>query len=176
LRNVVDLDTTDKIVLQNDHLVNQKMVCLYIFPAELKKDILAVFPKAKISHQNSNLRSLAWPEEHKFVYASIKGDHTNLTAFDHEKILLSNNYQTENREELLYYLLLLYDQLRLDVLQTPTFLSGDIEKKDQTFGLLSDYIKNISILEIPNEKLDPTLIQAETQKYFDLYLSSQCAL
>lgn len=58
-----------------------------------------------------------------------------------------NSFQYKNKEDLLYYILLVYKMLELDTNSYPLILSGMIEKESEIYHLLYQYIRNVYIEE-----------------------------
>lgn len=58
-----------------------------------------------------------------------------------------NSFHYKNKEDLLYYILLVYKMLNLDTNSYPLILSGMIEKESEIFHLLYQYIRNVYIEE-----------------------------
>ncbi|HUH75328.1 MAG TPA: DUF3822 family protein [Chitinophagales bacterium] len=58
-----------------------------------------------------------------------------------------NSFHYKNKEDLLYYILLVYKMLNLKTDSYPLILSGMIEKESEIFHLLYQYIRNVYIEE-----------------------------
>lgn len=69
-----------------------------------------------------------------------------------------NSFHYKNKEDLLYYIMLVYKMLDLKTDSYPLILSGMIEKESEFFKLLYQYIRNIYI-----EECDVPIIDLSTE-------------
>jgi len=63
------------------------------------------------------------------------------------KLQLFNNFEFHSKEDFIYYVLFVFEQLQLDVESTPVILSGLIDKDDELFNILYTYVRHVSIVE-----------------------------
>lgn len=91
------------------------------------------------------------------VYAYIQKDHFELIVAQEGKLLLFNSYLYNTAQDFIYYLLFVYEQLKLDPESTPLKLMSRIEKEDTLFEQAYTYIRYIEILE-ENTAIAPTLL------------------
>lgn len=75
----------------------------------------------------------------------------HLAVFDHAEIALVNSFNYSSAEDFLYFALLAYEQLDLDVNEHPLILSGEISRAGQLFPLLYRYIREIRFMNWPSD-------------------------
>ena len=103
------------------------------------------------------------------IYISFEIIH--ICIFSKGKLILTNSYDYKNNEDILYYILFAFEQLKLDPNQIKTRLYGDISKNNQKFKLLYKYIRDIDIEKFGNNyKVNDKFL--ESTKYFDVNLLS----
>ena len=63
-----------------------------------------------------------------------------------KKLLLFNVFEYHSKEDFIYYVLFVFEQLNLDVETTPIKLSGQIEKDDDIYSILYTYVRHIGFI------------------------------
>jgi hypothetical protein len=84
--------------------------------------------------------------------------------------LLSNNsFEFTTKEDLLYFTLFAFEQLKIETEKVEVQLYGDITKGDEYFNLLYEYIRNLSLGGTPNKINIPADFEGfEAHKHFGL--------
>ncbi|MBK7958457.1 MAG: DUF3822 family protein [Bacteroidetes bacterium] len=67
-----------------------------------------------------------------------------IIAYDGGKLIFYNQYFTRNEEDMLYYILAVYEQLQLNTEHHELVLSGWIDTRSDMYKLMFKYIRNIS--------------------------------
>jgi len=83
-----------------------------------------------------------------FVQVNIRS--IEFVAVQNGELMFFNNFETHSREDILYYILFSLEQLELDPHQANIKLSGYIRKNENLIRLLSDYIKEVKIVDNKN--------------------------
>ena len=108
-------------------------------------------------------------DEIAHVYISFEIIH--ICIFSKGKLILTNSYDYKNNEDILYYILFAFEQLKLDPSEIKTRLYGDIAKNNHKFKLLYKYIRDIDIEKLENNyKVNDQFF--ESTNYFDVNLLS----
>jgi len=81
------------------------------------------------------------------VYAYVQKDHFELIVTHSGKLILFNSFLYHTAQDFIYYLLFVYEQLKLDPETTPLKLLSRIEKEDSLFEQAYTYIRQVEILE-----------------------------
>ncbi len=94
---------------------------------------------------------IAWQEQavqHQkpTVFINVIGDEFQIAAYNRDKLLLFNTFQYKSAKDFMYYALLVFDQLNLEVEQTMLLLSGEIMQHSEIYKLLYRYIREIRFL------------------------------
>jgi len=106
----------------------------------------------KVSLPNSNLIPLdaAWLEvlsmTHKNIdqvnfHFNISDGFISVAVFKEGGLKFYNTFETATPEEVLYFVMFVSEQLRVNPLTDPYYYSGFILRTDETYNLLSKYIK-----------------------------------
>lgn len=101
------------------------------------------------------------------VYLNVYPTHFDLCVFEEGDLKLSNSFDYFSPEDFVYYVLFVFEQLKLDPESVAVFLCGEIDKESKTFDLLFSYVRNVSFLKkdqglsLKNTKLE----NAELHQY-----------
>ena len=87
----------------------------------------------------------------KHVRIHVHMDRLHLAVLDQSEIILVNSFDYSTAEDFLYFALLAYEQLDIDVNEHPLILSGEISRAGQLFPLLYRYIREIRFMNWPND-------------------------
>ena len=82
---------------------------------------------------------------HPVCYLYICEGQMDVTIIHQKKLLLYNNFDFITKEDFVYYLLFIFEQLKLDTESVLVKLFGNIEEDDDIYELCSRYIAHISI-------------------------------
>ncbi len=70
-------------------------------------------------------------------------DSVDLLCFSRDELILANNFPCTDPEDMIYFILYTWKQLKLDQLKDMAILTGNPEQKKVLMDILKDYIKNI---------------------------------
>ena len=104
------------------------------------------FPDARMQHLALPLlryfRSLAGIENH-IVFVNLRHQHAQVIVLERKNLLLYNTFSFTTAADLLYFILLAYDQFRLDPKEIPLTLSGNILKDSEVYRMLYRFVREI---------------------------------
>lgn len=111
-----------------------------------------MFPEIKLTHQAMPLlryfRKLASLEEH-IVFLNLRNQIAQIVVLERQNLLLYNTFHFTTPADLLYYVLLAYDQFRLNPKEIPVTLSGNILKESELYQVLYRFIREIRFATPP---------------------------
>tara|TARA_B100000497_G_C7653860_1_gene393495 strand:- start:568 stop:1407 length:840 start_codon:yes stop_codon:yes gene_type:complete len=92
-----------------------------------------------------------------------------------DQLILQNYFEVNSNTDILYFTLFCFEQLKMDPNKNELYLIGNIEKGDETYSLLYDYIRNISFGKISkNLSFSKELNQITKHQYFTLFSQILC--
>lgn len=177
-KKMLELNSETHEIINTDALKEIDVHLVYSISKELDNIATTYFPKAKQKAQQSILIDKFSKEYNTepTAYLYLSENTLNLTAFKNEKLIFNNSFNFETKEDILYFVLFAFEQLKLDTNNVNTLLYGDITKDDDNFKLLYEYIRNIELGERPNQlKFPNEFNKLENQKYFGLFSQILCA-
>lgn len=134
-----------------DELTTKQITNVYIPYVQINNLLLDKL--GAFTYQNINtalvdrVLDLTIPTSEIEVYAYIQKDHFELIVAQEGKLLLFNSYLYNTAQDFIYYLLFVYEQLKLDPEITPLKLMSRIEKQDPLFEQAYTYIRYLEILK-----------------------------
>ncbi|MGG5507556.1 MULTISPECIES: DUF3822 family protein [unclassified Myroides] len=130
------------------------------------------------TYQNINtalverILTLSTDESEIEVYAYVQKDHFELVVTQKGELLLFNSFLYTTAQDFIYYLLFVYEQLKLDPEHIRLKLISRIEKEDPLFEQAYTYIRHVDILE-EQAAIAPSLLlhyQVPKQHYILFHL------
>ena len=92
-----------------------------------------------------------------------------------DQLILQNYFEVNSPTDILYFTLFCFEQLKMDPNKNELYLIGNIEKGDETYSLLYDYIRNINFAKISgNLSFSKELHQIIKHQYFTLFSQILC--
>ena len=161
---IFDLILTDKLNSLDAYLA-------YSIPTEINEIVSTFFPNANKKAQQSVLIDSFIKEENSETnaYLNLTNNIVDITIFKRGKLLFNNSFEFTTKEDLLYFTLFAFEQLKIETEKVEVQLYGDITKGDEYFNLLYEYIRNISLGKAPNKINIPADFKGfEAHKHFSL--------
>jgi len=163
-----------------DSLTNTEAVNIYYMPNMVVEKVKDFWPNVKILHFSTalietisiNSRNKA---DLKTLFVNLRNDSFDIVHFKDNKLNYHNTFEFITKEDFIYFLLITIDQLGLNPEDTNVILSGNIEKTDDRYRMIHQYIKNYSFIN-RNENFLYSYILDEVKfhKYFTLFNALQC--
>jgi len=138
-------------ILAYDEVENHELVNVYVPYVNINNYIYDLFGEFDFMHNGTVLlQSLLNNQTQNqeitcFVHANK--EQLDITVLNQRKLLLYNSFKYQTKEDFVYYLLFVIEQLELDPKNVTVKLFGSIEEDDEIFQLCYNYIQNISIFE-----------------------------
>lgn len=137
------------------------------------------FPGARLFHLHSALywgyRKFAGQQGGMQIFLHVRQGYCSLLLFEGPNLLIANRYDFQAGKDLLYFVLLIFDQFKLSQENTPVFLSGKLLDQSEIYQLLIRYIRKVQFLQPPAFfQFGPKLNQKKHYLYFDLFCGLLC--
>jgi len=119
---------------------------IFIIPAEISGIIHRSFGNVNYFNQATPLAEAGMVKHggkssHRVAVANIYGNFMDIAVIQGEKLLLCNTFPWKSDEDLVYFILYVYEQLKLDGEDTPLFISGEMKKNSGIYDILRSYIR-----------------------------------
>ena len=145
LKNILELNTDVYDIIKSDQLSNIDAHLVYTIPSVIHDIILTFFPNAKQQAQQTILieQFSKRDNDNDNAYLHISDNILNISIFSNRKFLFNNSFNFKSKEDILYFTLFAFEQLKLDTETVNVNLYGEITKNDKIYQLLYEYIRNI---------------------------------
>ena len=146
---------------------------------ELHHEIFHLFENPILIHLSSSLLEAAHLQlkgkKEREIFLNIRKSNIDIIVLEGKKLLLMNSYQTQTADEVLYFSLLVCDQLELDPETITIQIAGDIEKESAKYKMLYQYFRNLQFATRPgNIKYSYRLDKLPSYQYFSLFSLALC--
>lgn len=89
------------------------------------------------------------PSEKK-MFVNVAENNLDIVVLQHEKLLFSNSFLFDTKEDFIYYVLFVAEQLQLDNENFNLYFLGEITLDSDLYKIAYKYIKNVYFLESSN--------------------------
>lgn len=146
-------------VLDNDHVVTDSIVegdskNVYIPLQGINEFFFHKYDKVSFTHSSSILVSslLRYYKLHagKHFFVNVCKNNVDIVFINNNHLELFNSFLFYTKEDFLYYVLFVMEQLRLNPDDQKVTLLGAIEKNDELYEILYTYVRYVHFLEVEN--------------------------
>jgi hypothetical protein len=111
----------------------------------------------------------------KTIYLNVREESFDIVYFKDSKLFFYNHFRFKSKEDFIYFLLIVMEQLKLSPEETKVELTGKIVEGSEIFVILNEYIRNSSFID-KNESFQysPVLTDQICQRNFVLLNVLQC--
>ena len=143
-----NIKVLDNDFIAYDELEQHDMVVVYIPYANINNFFFETFGSFTYKHASTILISSLLAQEKNSedlrVYANMQDKFFDLVVIHKGRLLLSNTYVHTSKEDFLYYLLFVAEQLKLNPEEFKLVFLGKIEQNSPYFDIAHNYVRNIS--------------------------------
>ncbi len=131
------------------------------------------FPEKKIQHGGSALlrhwHKLARRSDFE-VFVNVKNQQGQVAVFDRKNLQFFNSFTFTKAADFLYFVLLAFEQFRLNPTEIPLTISGELLEDSEIFRLLYRYIRHLRFVPPTQNYQLPGAMEALPGHFnFDLY-------
>ncbi len=152
---------------------------VFAIPSVIGSLISNQFDHATIAHQAT---SFLWQVNQNaetikgyHVRVGLNSDFFDIAVLNHNGLLLYNTFQYGNETDLLYFVLYIYKQMKIDLSNAPLIISGEHAAKMILFDTLKKYIPELIYADKPGTfALTPGLFTIPVYKFLNLLNLHNC--
>jgi len=82
-----------------------------------------------------------------YFYVNVSKKSIDIVVIEHQKLSFYNSFEYYSKEDFIYYILFVLEQLKIDPDKTPIHLLGEINKDSQLYQIAYTYIRTIHFVE-----------------------------
>ncbi len=135
----------ENILIKTDNLPPLDAVNVFAIYAPLYYSLVDNFPNFKLKHSLSVMLHHALLVQQqikgKSVFIHIAKQQFFALAFADKQLLFSNTFNFKTKEDFIYFIVLIYQQLEFDLDRIPLYFSGNINRSSSLYHIAYQYIK-----------------------------------
>lgn len=143
--------TFDNDYIVYDEIENHDLVNVYIPFVNVNNYFIDRFGSFEYKHFStvliSNLLDTYKFSEHPHIFVHVEKSRIYLVAISGNKLLLYNSFPYRTREDFVYYILFVAEQLGMDPESFELVLSGLIDKQSELYTMARSYVRKIGLIE-----------------------------
>lgn len=149
-----ELSSNENVKVSNDELKGLSAHVVYQLDDDMSKVLKRKFPTARIYSSMTpflmgSSKLLPQEQEHA-IFAHFYNDLLHLAVFEKGNLTFCNAFSYTSASDVLYYILLAYEQFKLDPQKVQLFLSGKVVKDSEIYKMLYRYIAEIDFVPKPD--------------------------
>ena len=86
----------------------------------------------------------------KTMFVNVNHSNFDIIVLEDKKLILSNSFSFESKEDFIYYILFTAEQLNLDTEKFKLYFLGDIEMESEIYKITYQYIRNVFFINNKN--------------------------
>lgn len=147
----------EDFIVKTDELSLFEMKNVYAVYAPLFFNLSDQFVNFEIKHASSvfiqQTAVLQKTQKKASVYVDVGKFSMQIIAFEDDKLLFSNTFAFKEKEDFIYFILLVYNQLNFKPEAIPLFFSGNIDRSSALYAIAYQYIGFLSFIKIQKNRL-----------------------
>jgi hypothetical protein len=165
-------ETTDKILSHS--IRNQGITVIHTLPENVYDFFHRSFSGMKIVHHTAPLITY-FQKKNRTVDGNrlivlLQGSGMDILCFSRETLLLANYFHWKEIQDVVYYILFTWKQLKFDQLHDFAYVAGADESKQTLIGILTEYFQQVLPVDIASEahfeQTDPQVVPYELLSLF----------
>ena len=138
-------------IAANDQLLNHEINNVYIPNTEINNFIFEKFKTFDFFHYSSLIiEKISNELAEKFsekVFVNINDGFIDVLFFKDKKLMFYNSYDYNSDEDILFYLLFCFSELKLNPDEIHTVFSGSIDLDSKLYELIYTYVRNVELID-----------------------------
>lgn len=104
------------------------------------------------------------------IFVHFRFQSMQIAVFERRNLLFFNSFSFQHANDALYFVLLAYEQFKLNPLELPLILSGNLLEDSEIFRLLRRYVRNIRFAPLPSSvQLPQSAVDLPSHYWFDVF-------
>ncbi|MEI6817146.1 MAG: DUF3822 family protein [Bacteroidota bacterium] len=171
------LDDDDLILI--NRFKQMDAVNIFAIPKPMRKVIQSHFPLAEFHHYSTALIENTLLEnkmdQDKNVVLNIHPSHFEILIISQKTLLFYNTFNYSSAEDVLYYLLFVFEQFNISTDTIKVKVTGELDKHSSIYSLLYKYVRNINFGHRPASlKYCSKLESLPKHFYYSIYSLQLC--
>lgn len=148
--NVSIKESSDKQIIKRDKLHSLDAYNIYRMPKKLFETMVAFSENVQVLHFASSLIETLLNnnknQNKSFCILNFEKGLFTMIVVEGNNLKFCNSFSYGTKEDLAYYVLFVFEQLKLNPEKIDLQIMGEIERKSEDFSFLHQYIRNINFV------------------------------
>jgi len=172
----------DSEIVKNDYLPLLDAENIWAIPQNLNDLLIDTFPEASVhNHASSLIESLLQQNKNRdageSIFVNIRKNWFDIIVLKENNLVLFNSFKYRTKEDFIYFLIYVMEQLRLNPEKTDVTLMGEILKISSVYEITYKYVRNINFIRRPNNyQFSYVFDDIPEHFYFNLINLQHCGL
>ena len=170
--------SNNKGLIKTDNIHQNSATTIY----NVKEDIVYLINQiqSEIIERNSSTIIIEqlikqYKDQKKTAFLFVNKSNIEIIILKNGELILHNYFDIDNSVDVLYYTLFCFNQLNMNPEENNLHLFGDIEKTDENYIILYDYIRNIKFGSLSNSlSFSEELKRVSQHQNFSLFSQILC--
>lgn len=162
--------------ITHDEIKVNKSINVYIPYVNINNYIFETFGEFTYKHSSTlfldTVLQKVKTNKNPEVYVNVNKLTIEVLVVNDEQVQLVNSFEYHSKEDFIYYILFVFEQLQLDVETTKVHLSGRINKGDELYNILYTYVRDVEVIDMNLNYKFSDSINKEHLHYYHLILNS----
>lgn len=179
LLGTYELDVRGKQAIHNS-VKMVDAVNLFLMSDNLQSFIKQSFPDLRVFHHvtpfiESTVRDDYRVADQAYVHIYFRKSAFDILVMSHRELLLANRFSFADENEIVYFILFVFEQLKLQPGKTEIHLSGDVEAQSARYLMLKSYLKTVQMAVLsPHFQFGEALLPVDVTRHHLLFNSFLC--
>ncbi len=152
---------------------------IYLVDSDLIAAMNSTFPQAQHYHYMTALmqgyQKIAARRDGHQVFANIRDGQVQVLFFDGKDLVFANSFPYRTPQDLVYFILNIYEQFKLSPEVTPLSISGSLTEDSDIFKFIYRYVRYINFVNTPQYfRFGQQFTGIPQHFYFDLFSIKLC--
>lgn len=155
-----------------DSLTQQQMKNIYVPYVAFNNYFLDVFGSFNFQHINTSLvqhfinKSVNNDSVEFFVH--VAENHFEIVLLQNKKLLFFNSYEYQTKEDFIYYILFVFEQLQLNTQTQIVKLYGNITPESDLYQIVYKFIRNVEVANLQTIAQTLSVTNEQLQQHYIL--------
>ena len=166
--SIVPLDLFDRSKLREYFTINHKLmpyeelhfnkiteinaVVIFAIPSYLTTLMINKFPELRFNHQASNLiKQIKTLNTNKVdTIINISKNYMDIVVAKEKQLILHNNFVFKTDQDFMYYLLKVYESLKIEGADQTVTVMGDIKRNSALHKIINNFVSKVRFAKVSN--------------------------
>ena len=170
---------SENSVFECDSFKDIEFKNVYVIEKQLVEFTKTIFPQAQCHNVFTALiqgyQKIAERKSGHQLFANIRDNQIQIFFFDGKNLVFANGYRFVTPQDLIYFVMMVYEQFKLNPENIPLSISGSLTEDSDIFRFIYRYIRLVNFVPAPSYfRFGQQFTGVPQHFYFDLFSVKLC--